>query len=171
VRETLQPSAYQEVSDKLNYFVDRKRKFEVGYSSGVRQADDLTRNDLYLGYEENQVLGRNWDVFIKGGVRKNYSSNDTYSHLYLGYFSRKWEGSMEATYAIENYTDGTALHPLTLEATLSNYLAKELFSTFSFTRAADEKVTIYSVFFKIGYRFGNQQIAPIRDGSSPRGQL
>jgi hypothetical protein len=171
VREQLAPSPYQEGAFKLDYYAPGRVKIELGASSGTRQVDSLSKTETYLGWEQNQIGAKNWDLFLKSGIRKNFVSDDTFGHLYLGYFSRKWESSLDLDVAIEKYNDGVTKHPISTELSISNYLSRQLFSTLSLQRSADEVVTIYTAFFKLGYRFGNQEIPPIRDGSPPRGQL
>lgn len=171
VREILSPSPYREVSAKLDYFTSPLTKIQISTMGGVRDADHLSKNETALAFEQNQFFNRNMDAFAKLGLRKNFTSNDQFTHLYVGYFSRKWESGIDLDYSIEKYNDGIIKHATTTELSLSNYLSKDLFSTLSVQRAADETVTIWTGFFKIGYRFGNQESPPIRDGASPRGQL
>ena len=89
----------------------------------------------------------------------------------MGYFSYKKEYSLDAEWASEKQTDGSTLNPLILEANMGYHLAKHQFFALSLQSASDEKVNILGVYFKYSYRFGNKELAPIRDGASPRGRL
>jgi hypothetical protein len=171
VRERLTPSPYQESSWRFDITPRPLTKWIAGTSYGLRGIDKLIKNEFYLGYEKNQIFNANYDFFFKFGARRNFTSFDNFAHSYLGYFSRKWEAGLDLDYVIENYTDATIKHGVTIEASLSNYISRDLFSTVSVQRSTDEVVSIWTGFFKLGYRFGNQETTPIRDGSSPRGQL
>jgi hypothetical protein len=171
VRELLSPSPYKEVGAKLDYSPSPLNKWQFATKSGVRDADQLSKNEFSVAFEKNQWLSRNIDGIAKIGIRKNFTSNDKFVHFFTGYFSRKWESGLDLDYSIENYNDGVIKHAITTEVSLSNFLSKDLYSTFSVQRAADETVQIWTGFFKVGYRFGNQEIPPVRDGASPRGQL
>ncbi|HPI39452.1 MAG TPA: hypothetical protein PLJ21_01525 [Pseudobdellovibrionaceae bacterium] len=168
--EQLPASPYSEARVELlkNHF-----KSEVGLevSSGQRQYDQLKRDEISLGYSHSDLILKNVDLRTKLGSRNNFTSKDTFVRVNLGYFTRKWEYSVDAQYEISANIDGTTTHPITVEASVMNALSKEIFLMGSVQRASDENVAILYSFFKIGYRFGNQEIPPIRDGSSPRGSL
>jgi hypothetical protein len=171
VRETLAPSPYKEASLRTDYEFTPLNKLELGFSEGKRDADHLTKAEYYVGWEKNQLWSRHWDLFGKIGGRKNFISHDLFSNMNLSYFARKWETALDVEYGVEKYTDGVTKHPLTTELDLSFYLSRTLYMTTSFQRAADETVQILTGFFRIGYRFGNASLPPLRDGSPPRGSL
>lgn len=171
VRERLVPSPYREGSARLTFSTSPLSKIEVAGLYGKRDADNLSRSEFTLTIESNRIFGKQWDSFVRVGYRPNFVSRDEFLHLYLGYFSRVWESTVDLEYGIEKYNDGTLKHPLIAELSLSNYLSKSLFTTVSIERAADEQVAIWTGFFRLGYRFGNQELPPVRDGSPPRGQL
>lgn len=171
LREELAPSAYNEGSLRLDFEPWSTRKYQFGISSGSREADHLTKSEYYFGVEQSQFWSKRWDVFAKLGGRKNFTSDDIFANVYLGYFSRKWEFGWDVEYGIEKYKDDVTKHPLTIEFDVSNYLTRSLYLTGSVQRAKDEVVEIYTLFVKLGYRFGSGQLAPLRDGAPPRGQL
>jgi hypothetical protein len=171
VRERLAPSPYKEVAARANYATTPLSKWEFGFSDGRRDVDRLSRAEFYIGAERNQFWSRHWDIFGKLGGRKNFTSDDIFSNLYLGYYTRKWELGLDAEYGVEKYRDGVTKHPLTVEVDISNYLSRALFLTGSVQQAQDESVRILSGFLRLGYRFGGGDPPPLRDGSPPRGQL
>jgi hypothetical protein len=171
LRETLAPSPYREVSGRLDYQFNPTGKFEMGAAEGIRDADHLSKTELYLGLEQSQLFSRRWDVFGKLGGRKNFTSNDIFANVYAGYFSRRWETGIDVEYGIEKYKDGVTKHPITIELDLSSFMSRSMYWTVSLQRAQDEAVKINTAFFKLGYRFGSRENAPLRDGSPPRGQL
>lgn len=169
--ERLDASPYTETRAQVNRKNSARSDMGIELSSGQRQVDKLKREELTLGYSQTEVFLRNVDLRFKLGWRNNFTSKDNFAKIALGYFSRKWEYSIETDYEVNVNNDSTTTHPLTLELSLTNYYSKEIFLTGSFQRAADENVTIMSSFVKVGYRFGNQEIPPVRDGAAPRGAL
>lgn len=169
--EKLDASPYTESRVQLNRKNSPRSDIGLELSSGQRQVDKLKREEVALGYSQTEVFVRNVDLRFKLGSRNNFTSKDSFAKISLGYFSRKWEYSIDTDYEINANTDGTTTHPLTVELSLTNYYSKEIFLTGSFQRAADENVAIMSTFVKVGYRFGNQEIPPVRDGAAPRGAL
>lgn len=171
VLEKLAASPYSESRLQLNRKNSATSEVGIEASSGQRQADKLKRDEVALGYSQMELIGKNVDLRLKLGNRTNFTSKDTFARVGIGYFSRKWEYPLDTQYEVDVNDDKTTTHPLTVELALTNYYSKEIFLTGSFQRAADENVTIMSSFVKVGYRFGNQEIPPVRDGASPRGPL
>lgn len=171
VLEKLNPSPYSESHVQVQRKSDHGSQLSLELSSGVREYDQLHRDEILAGYSHAEFFSKNVDFRLKIGSRNNFTSKDTFAWAGVGYFSRKWEYSIDGQYEIDNNIDGSTTHPLTLEISATNFYSKEFFLTGSFQRAADENVTVMSTFLKIGYRFGNQEIPPIRNGESPRGTL
>ncbi|MGZ3799487.1 MAG: hypothetical protein ACXVCL_04985 [Bdellovibrio sp.] len=169
--EKLNPSPYSEYRFQMRRNSDYKSQTALELSSGLREVDNLKKTEILVGYSQSELFSKNVDFRFKIGHRKNFTSNDTFSYFALGYFSRNWEYSIDGQYEVDNNDNGIITHPVTLEIAISRFYSREIFLTGSFQRAADENVTIMSAFLKIGYRFGNQEIPPIRDGASPRGPL
>lgn len=163
VRETLPPSAYQEAQAKISLGNPRASKWTLAGLSGKRAYDQKDKTEASLSYFQTQLLTRKVDAYLKIGGRKNFISQDTFARTGFGYFSRKWEYNLDIEYSSEKYNDGTLMHPLVTEFSISNSLSRSLFWTGSVQRAADEKVTIITSFFKLSYRFGEAEGAPQRD--------
>lgn len=171
VLEKLNPSPYSESHVQVQRKSDQKSQVSLELSSGVREYDQLRRDEVLAAYSQAEFFSKNVDLRLKIGSRNNFTSKDVFASAGVGYFSRKWEYSFDGQYEIDNNIDGSTTHPLTLEISATNFYSREFFLTGSFQRAADENVTVMSTFLKIGYRFGNQEIPPIRNGASPRGTL
>lgn len=171
VLEKLSPSPYSETRGQVQRKNESKSEIGLEISSGLRQIDNLTRTELILGYSHPEFFTKNFDLRFKCGTRKNFTSQDLFSRVGFGYFSRAWESSLDLQYEVNSNNDLTTTHPMTIELAATNYFSKDLFLTGSLQRASDENVTVMSTFLKVGYRFGNQEIPPVRDGAAPRGPL
>lgn len=171
VRERLTPSPYREGQLKFDFASNSNDTWELGVLGGRREIDQKSKAQAHLAFFKNKIFGPKWDGSFRIGSRQNFTSNDQFLHLGLGYFSRLWEGQLDIEYANEKYTDNRTLQPLTTELSYSHYFTKSTYATLSFLRAAEQEVEILSSFFRIGYRWGTQEIPPIRDGAPPRGAL
>jgi hypothetical protein len=171
ILETLSPSPYREASEQLSFSPDVVGKYYVKATYGQRQIDGLTKSEIDLGWSRSKIFSNKWDAYAMAGTRANFTSQDLLARIGIGYFSRSWESNLELSYGTQNFTDGTVLHPIFTEFSLSNFLSQTVYSTFSIERADDEVVTVLAAFLKIGLRMGNQEVTPIRDGAPPRGAL
>lgn len=171
VLEQMSPSPYFETQDKLEFHLDATKSIGLTALSGKRSYDGLHKTEAALIYSHNQIWSPKWDLYSKLGTRKNFTSDDQFFKCLLGYFSRNWEINGILDYAIQKNIDTTITHPIITELNISSFISKSYSLTASLQRAADERLTILSAFLKFGYRFGNQEIPPPRDGAPPRGQL
>jgi hypothetical protein len=170
VLEKLPSSAYHEDDVKLT-LNDLPNHFYLHFVDGEREVDKLTTQTAEIGFILSQLWGRKWDLYLVGGKRKNFTSHDTIGRFGIGYFSRTWEFNLDSRYAIEKDDDGTTTHPLTIEGSLAYYFSRSLYMVVSAESASKETVKIWSGFFRLGYRFGNRELPPTRDGAPPRGPL
>ena len=169
--EKLDPSPYKEGHLKFDYRANRSSTLTLTGSSGERSSDQLKRMDISLGYRVQNFFSKNWDTQFKITSRKNFTSTDSIVAWSLGYFSKNYEVTLDADYGIQNNNDRPVTHPQNAEVSLTSFFSRQLFATAALQRSADETVTILGAFLKIGYRFGNQELPPIRDGAAPRGSL
>ncbi|MGZ3795754.1 MAG: hypothetical protein ACXVB1_05295 [Pseudobdellovibrionaceae bacterium] len=171
LRETLPPSPYQEAQAKFTLGSVRSSRWSLGAISGHRAYDQKNKTELSLSYFQTRLFSPNWDFYAKYGTRHNFVSQDLFAKMGTGYFSRKWEFNLDVEYASEKHEDGTMLHPVEVEFSVSNSLTRTLYWTASIQRAADESVTILTSFFKLGYRFGEAEFPPRRDAAPLRGPI
>lgn len=172
VLERLPSSPYSENSLKLTYKLNQMMdRYYIQVLNGKRQVDQLQRTSGELGFIKSKVFGPHWDLYLALGQRKNFTSDDVFGRLGLGYFSRRWELNMDLEAQTQKNTNGTTTHPLIVDASLSYLFSRRLYSALAVQSASDENVQIMSGFFKIGYRFGNREAPPLRDGAPPRGAL
>ncbi|MCB0367179.1 MAG: hypothetical protein H6624_08205 [Bdellovibrionaceae bacterium] len=171
VREKLDPSPYQEVKDKITFRQTPRFSWIAQGRYGIRKVDDLKRTEGALGIGLPGYFSKRWDMFVLLGSREEFNSKGVFVNYKVGYFSDKRELTLSVDASTEKYEDGTKLNPVVVELSASQQLSKELFGIISLQGAADEEVTIMGAFVRVGYRFGNREISPLRDGAAPRGQL
>ncbi len=174
VLETLISSPYSEASIRLNLNLAEKievNRFFLQFTSGSRQLDNLKRQSVEFGYVKSKFWGPNWDIYATVEARKNFTSTDKLARLGLGYFSRRWDANLDLATQIQNNDSGVVTHPLMIDTSLSYLISRRLYVAVSVQSATDENVKIASAFFKFGYRFGNREVPPLRDGAPPRGAL
>lgn len=167
----INPSPYKEAFFQIEYKPSIDTSIIPYISYGQRSYDQLIRNEASLIYRLTNFISRRWDTEFKVSLLKNFTSQDSFYYWTLGYFSKNFETSLDTSYGIQKNDDGSILHPLNTEISASYFFSDALYSSISFQRAANENLVIMGTFFRIGYRFGNQKTAPIRDGAAPRGRL
>lgn len=172
VRERLAASPYKQGSLRFDIRASPLTTIEFGTLVGKRESDHLSKTDSSVSIASQRTFGPKWETRATVGYRDNFASKDQYARVGLGYFSRHWESDLSVEGGVEKYDlDGDVRHPLITELAFSRFFSETLFATLSLQRAADEQVTIMTSFFKLGYRFGNREIPPLRDGAPARGSL
>ena len=169
--EKLPSSPYDETRLQFEYKVSDDNNLGIEFLSGRRKFDLLTKEEVVLGYDFNNLFSRSFDLRTQAGYRKNFTSKDSFFRLNMGYYSSNWEIYLDNQIGQNKNDDGTKTNPLITDLGVTNYFSKQLYLNFSVQRAAQEGVNIIATFFRIGYRFGNQEIPPVRDGAPPRGAL
>lgn len=169
--EKLTASPYSETHLSVDSRIDRKQTLKAKVSFGQREIDSLKKTEYSIGHNISQLFSDKVDLQTQIGIRKNFTSDDQFFKFDIGYFSKSWELFINQQFEQNKNIDGTTSHPLTSELGVTSYLSRQFFITGSFQRIADETVTIYSTLFRLSYRFGDTESAPIRDGAPPRGAL
>ncbi|MCB0420725.1 MAG: hypothetical protein KDD61_07000 [Bdellovibrionales bacterium] len=171
IREILDPSPYQEFRMTGKWHMTRSKLMTFRILSGKRSLDELDHNAVLLKLSLPRFFSRYVDAFVSGEHRKKFTKTGSYFGFGAGYFAKFIEVNAEVEYGKEIQTDGSELSPLLIELAGTYRFSSSLFGSLAFQAATDEKVQILTSFFKLTYRFGNQGIAPIRDGAAPRGRL
>jgi hypothetical protein len=172
IREQLASSPYKEGSLKIDFKSSPLTTWELSGLSGVRETDNLTKTEYRLSVASQRAFGPKWDTDFHIGHRNNFTTDDDFARFGVGYYARLWELGLDLEYGVEkNRASGETLHPQIVEASIARLFSREFFGTWSVERAADERVVILSSFLKFGYRFGNKEMAPLRDGSPVKGPL
>ncbi len=170
VLEQLNPSPYREASLNLKQNFTRLTSMHYNAVYGIRNSDALKKQEYSLGPEFDQFLSRKTLLQALFGYRNNFTSTDEFVKARFGYYSNDWEFSIDEEYDLRNETVyNKTYNQIISEFSVARYLSKALYATLSYQDARNERVTIYSGFFKIGYRFGTQDVAPLRDGAPATG--
>jgi hypothetical protein len=171
VREQLDPSAYNEVRFSTKYLSELGNDWNFDVLNGSRAYDGKSRTFAELRTRLAQIgERRNWDFSMGLRAGKNFESQDTSGLVGLGFYSRFWELTAEQSYGIEQFSTAT-YHPMITNLSVGRFFSRAFLSSFSFERIADERVEILAIFMRLTYRYGSKALAPIRDGSPPRGSL
>jgi hypothetical protein len=170
IRETLPSSVYEQGRARWDFLWGRASSFTPSVTYGHREFDGLTKTEARVAFNFNDFKDGKYDATFFLGTRKNFISQDSFAGGSWGFYSRRWEVSGDLEVGQENYPNVT-LHPITGSLNLSFISNKDLFYVFSGEAAHDENVTILAGFFRITYRFGSKETAPLRDGSPRLGNL
>ncbi len=171
VRESLLPSQYQEGRLQLRHRFSSDTRLIESYTYGKRVFDQKTKEEIFAGISLPRAFSRFVDFNLSGGYRHAFDRYGPFGRTGLGYYRNDWELSLEVEQATEYLSDGTREDPLTVELSSGQILSKNIFVAESLQWIKDQKVEIISAFFKLSYRFGNEEITPIRDGAPPAGRL
>ncbi|MEQ1723119.1 MAG: hypothetical protein ABL930_08070 [Pseudobdellovibrio sp.] len=170
VLEKLTSSPYDESRLQLEYKFNQDN-LAIQVISGKRKFDGNKKEEVILGYDWNNLFTNSFDLKTQLGYINNFTSKDNYIKLALGYYSKNWEINFDNQLGQNKNDDDTITSPIVSEIGITSYFSKQLYFNASFQRAADQNVTIISTFLRFGYRFGNQEIPPVRNGAPPRGAL
>ena len=169
ILETLAPSPYKELSFSLRQNLNASASLQFFSMYGKRYADQKTIQELSFGPELSQMWHKEISGSFKFGYRKNFTSNDYFSKINLGYYPKNWEFVLDESLAIQKST--TTEHPIITEFSVSHFISRALYATASAQNAVSEIANIYSFSLFIGYRFGSKDVPPLRDGAPPRGRI
>jgi len=171
VLTTLSPSTYREGSANLSVRLAPKTNLLSTLAYGARGADGLTFGEFTVGPSTNQFFDSKISAQAAIGGRHNFNTNDAFIRTDLGYFSKSWEFGLALQKGLSVQSYGVIYHPFTGELSAARYFSRDVYGTVSIEEAMNERVTIWSGFLKVGYRFGSQDVAPLRDGAPPRRRL
>ena len=171
IRERLAPSPYNEASIKSSYRFVPGLMWDFDAITGKRNIDHYNYHKIQNSLSFPRLFSKEFDGSLFHFWRQSFTNVGHFFGLNLGYFKSHLEYAFVSSYGIEKQTDDSILRPLIFEGSMAFHFSKTLFSSFSVQSAHDEKADILSLFFKLTYRFGNTQIAPIRDSAAPRGRL
>lgn len=171
LRETLTASPYQEASLKSIYATNATSQWSLTTRYGRREIDDLERIHFVLENTRPRYFSKNIDFAARIAQKKEFTKNGTFAGVSLGHYTDKTEYEIILDAGTEKQTDDTTLHPVIVELNNGFQISRRFFGGAGLQYQKDEKVEIYSAYFKVSYRFGNKETPPIRDGAPPRGRM
>jgi hypothetical protein len=171
LRERLTASPYREASFKATFAPRAKSQWSLFTRYGQRAVDDLERVHFIIENSRPRYFSKNIDFSVRLAQKKDFNKTGSFGGVSLGHFSDRSEYEIMLDAGIEKQADGTILHPILLELDYGFQISRRFFGVTGVQHQSDEKVKIYSAFFRVSYRFGNKEIPPIRDGAPPRGRL
>ena len=169
VLETLPSSAYQEISLGTRLKATDRIHWLTLARTGERMADHMRRQDASTGFNFSELFSPKFDLTMYAGYSKEFTVEGPTSRLEANYYSRNWEIGQSLEAAIQRGRQ--TLHPFVAELSIANMYSRALYSTVAVQYAQNENVTIYSGFFKLTYRYGSEDLPPLRDGTPPRRSL
>lgn len=176
VLETLPSSPYRDLSVETRYRFNGHSAWLNQARWGQRLADHKQRDDLKTGLRIGDLVSNRVDILGYAGYRQEFISRGPMANFEINYYSRKWEYGLSIDSSIQSKFEGetvapSVLHQITTQINLAHVFSNSLFTTVTLQYDHDEVVSIISGFITLTYRFGNQDLAPIRDGAPPRRSL
>jgi hypothetical protein len=170
-REKLPVSSYKQLQAKVRFRMKRTATLQLKLLSGERDIDKLKRSEISAGVEFSRLIKRRYSGSLLAGVRKKFTNNDKFYRIGIGHYGRKLETNVEYESSTETKFDGSVVHPSVVELSFGFMLGRKIFGTAIVRQSKDENVNIMSGLFRVSTRFGNKEVAPIRDGAPPRGRM
>lgn len=172
VRETLPSSRYHQTSFSLRSpSVYNTTSYETKLTLGLREVDKKSLAELKFGTYFPRIIKDEISGTLNAGVKKSFTANDLLFGGSLLHSNKFREISLNQDFQLEK----REAQPLNLvfitEGSYTKFFDRSLFGVISVQNIWDRNVSIFSVLFKVSYRFGEGGQAPIRDGSPPMGQL
>ncbi len=172
VRETLPSSRYHQTSFSLRSpSAYNQMSYETKLTLGLREVDKKNLAELKFGTYFPRIIKDEISGTLNVGAKKNFTSND----LILGggfLHSNKFrEISINQDFQLEKRRSEKLNLAFITEGSYTRFFDRSLFGLVSVQNTWDRNVSIFSILFKVSYRFGEGGQAPIRDGSPPMGQL
>ena len=172
VRETLASSRYHQASFSLRSPTHyNTASYETKLSGGKREIDNKSMTELKFASYLPRFIADDFSGTLRTGVRKNFISNDFMLGAGFLQTNTQREFSFNQDFQFEK-EDQKKLNIVSItEGSYSRFFSRSLFGVFSLQNIYDSNVSIFSVLFKLSYRFGSGGQAPIRDGAAPMGSL
>ena len=165
--ETLTASSYQQLKTQGRYKLSDYQRLDANFSYGERYLDHLRRLEVSAGTTWTRLLGGHFTDAVLAGYRRNFLSNDLFIYNSATHYSDDWEVSGDLRYTVQHKDTGENLHPVIAGASVGHVFAKAVLGSIGGEYARDEKTTISSGLFSLGYRFGNREFTPVRDVAPP----
>ena len=172
VREALPTSRYNQGSFSLRSPSGYNEKtYETKLILGMREIDKKKLAELKFGVFLPRVIKDEMSGTLNAGLRKNFDSNDLLFGAGLLHSNKLREICLNQDIQAEKKINEKLNLAYITEGSYTKFFDRSLFGILSVQNTWDNNVSIFSIFLKLSYRFGEAGLAPIRDGSPPMGQL
>lgn len=172
VRETLPSSRYHQGSLSLRSpSAYNETTYEVKLTGGLREVDKKNLVELKFGTFYPKIIKDEISGTLNMGLKKNFVSNDAMIGAGFLHSNKFREISLSQDLILEKREIEGLNYAFVTEGSYTKFFDRSLFGIVSLQNTWDKSVSIFSIFFKLSYRFGEGGQAPIRDGSPPMGQL
>lgn len=172
VRETLPSSRYHQASTSLRSpSTYNQTSYETKFTFGYREVDNKYMGELKLGSFFPMVFKDEISASLNLKLKKNFVSNDVGFGGGILHSNKFREIAFNQDVLFEKKKIETLNYAFITEGSYTKFFSRSLFGIASIQNTWDRRVSIFSVLFKLSYRFGEGGQAPIRDGSPPMGQL
>ena len=172
VREELPTSRYHQTSFSLRSPTSYgTASYETKLTLGYREVDKKNLAELKFGTFFPKIIKDEISGTLNTGIKKNFVSNDLLFGGGLLHSNKFREISFNQDIQIEKKIIEKLNYVFITEGSYTKFFDRSLFGIFSLQNTWDKNVSIFSVFLKLSYRFGEGGQAPIREGAPPMGQL
>lgn len=171
ILENLDPSPYHEVSLGGRYKISDHVLPYLKFRYGKRDADSLDRTQATLGLDLPQAASEFIDLYGQLSYKDEFTKKGASAKFGVGYYRSVWQSDLSVEAGIEKNSDGRDLHPLIADLDTGRNFSPNFFGAFGLQLAQNEEVNIFAAFFKLTYKFGESQTAPMRDKAPMRGNF
>lgn len=172
VRETLPASRYTQGAISLRSPTEGNIvSYETKLTAGVRDVDSKNIQELKFGAYFPKLIKDEFSGNLNAGIKKNFTTKDLFFGGGIIHSDRNREIALNQDVRFEKRPTGVMNMAFITEGSYTKFFSRSLFGILSVQNTWDSDVSIFSILFKISYRFGEGGQAPVRDGSPPMGQL
>ncbi len=172
VREVLPSSRYHQTSMAIRSPSEyTQTSYETKLTLGLREVDKKNLAELKFGAFFPKVIKDEISGNLNTGLKKNFTTNDFLVGMGLLHSNKFREIALSQDIQLEKKLNEKLNTVYITEGSYTKFFDRSLFGVLSAQNTWDNNVSIFSIFLKISYRFGEGGQAPIRDGSPPMGQL
>jgi hypothetical protein len=172
IREELPSSRYHQTSISLRSPSSyNQTTYETKITFGLREVDKKNMAEVKFGFFIPQFIQENLNGTLNIGVKKDFVLNAAFFGGTVLHSNKMRELSFSQDFQLEKKQAEKLNLVFITEGSYTRFFDRSLFGIVSLQNIWDNKVSIFSVLFKLSYRFGEGGQAPIRDGSPPMGQL
>jgi len=172
VFDNLDASRYSEITTKISSRIRASHNsLTTRFRYGKRQSDNKEKLEATSGINIPSLILKSDLSNFKLGIRNNFDYKEALLSFSTIIPTNSFEFFLDQDIIVRRYKNSKIITPIVSELGLTYMTSKSLFLTTSVQYAKDDKVNIFSLFFKLVYRFGNKATTPLRNGKVRKGRL